>query len=642
MPQQISPGVEYTCLREVLVEDAEGDAGLPSTLPSKPTQMQILLQKQLVDSLRETEADVRRNLEDIDSFWSRKQAQVKEELEKVRTQLLDSDSDRALDEDMFRATGPPSLAWVDGVYFSVACTMVIALNMVALVVEVQIPDWKAPLWVCDQIFLLWYCLELSLKACWFRQHMLLGKCSDVAWNWLDLVIVLSGVLDQWLKPAVLSVAGQQASAFSLFNTSGLRALRLLRCVRFLQVGRGHDWSWVEGNTFQSFIMVVIGLNTLLMALELDCPWDGWAYVEQAFLIIYVFELVVRVKRWGLRFFWHTSDWAWNYLDLFIVGGGIADEWLNPLISFIQTLLGHPHHGQHGARQVLFKLIRIVRLVRVLRLVRLLRAVRPLYMLLMGVLRAMQSIMWVLVLTVIILYAFAILATHLMGRGIIFSGGAVPETIQNNFGSVLDSMFFLFKLMNDDQSVMNDVIDFWPAQVLFVVFMVIGNWAILAILTSVMSEGMLSATQSAKDIERREHRRTVREQAVQQVYYVLDHLGGDESTEGFVDRKKFDQLRHNEELRTQLQDALGISAKVLEELLSNLGYNEAGDLSIRYEDFVEKLHKHGAVVSQRSIFRIEKMMRTTEVNVKQRVDDKLDYMRERLAAAVDAQQCLRPS
>merc|ERR1719310_89346 len=97
-----------------------------------------------------------------------------------------------------------------------------------------------------------------------------------------------------------------------------------------------DLSWTEGHMFQSLVIGVITINSVTVWLELDYPWAGWYWVEQAFLVIYVFELSVRLKRWGLYFFVHEQDWGWNNLDFVIVGSGVLDQWTMPLIHVVQA------------------------------------------------------------------------------------------------------------------------------------------------------------------------------------------------------------------------------------------------------------------------------------------------------------------
>ena len=51
-----------------------------------------------------------------------------------------------------------------------------------------------------------------------------------------------------------------------------------------------------------------------------------------------------------------------------------------------------------------------------------------------IIQAMQGMVYVLILTVVMLYAFAILAVRLVGDGLIF-GGECPEAAQGIFDTV---------------------------------------------------------------------------------------------------------------------------------------------------------------------------------------------------------------
>merc|ERR1719451_225227 len=73
------------------------------------------------------------------------------------------------------------------------------------------------------------------------------------------------------------------------------------------------------------------------------------------------------------------------------------------------------------------LMRMLRLMRILRLVKLVKSIRPLYILVTGVVAAFQGVAWVLVLTVVTLYAAGILATRLLGHGLMFPSGNVPHS-----------------------------------------------------------------------------------------------------------------------------------------------------------------------------------------------------------------------
>merc|ERR1719261_1655170 len=91
-----------------------------------------------------------------------------------------------------------------------------------------------------------------------------------------------------------------------------------------------------------------------------------------------------------------------------------------------------------------KLGKVLRLMRILRLVRLVKAIRPLYQLAQGIIKAMQAMFWVLVLTMVALYASAILSTRMVGHAMIAKDPEdIPEEVRELFGTVPDSMFTLF-------------------------------------------------------------------------------------------------------------------------------------------------------------------------------------------------------
>jgi voltage-gated sodium channel len=169
-----------------------------------------------------------------------------------------------------------------------------------------------------------------------------------------------------------------------------------------------------------------------MGLESDIPdfW-GWFYIEQILLFIFMFELLVRLRRQGRSFFIDKHDWVWNSLDFIIVAGAILDAYLLPLIGFCMELLGRQKSSSGNLGQIMM-MLRMARLLRMLRLIRLIKSIPPLYVLVQGIAKAMQGMAWVVVLTVLLLYICALLAVKLIGHGLLFPGGKAPEDIQGLF------------------------------------------------------------------------------------------------------------------------------------------------------------------------------------------------------------------
>ena len=137
---------------------------------------------------------------------------------------------------------------------------------------------------------------------------------------------------------------------------------------------------------------------------------------------------------------------------------------------------------------------------------------------------MQGMFWVLVLTVLLLYVCAILAVVLIEKGhlgtqrrvgrlrilgvppvhescsarLIFSDDGVPANIKGIFSGVFEAMFILFLVMNGEFDAVEEILDTIPAtQMACALFMIISNWAILAIFTAVVSENMITTVEDRR-------------------------------------------------------------------------------------------------------------------------------------------------
>merc|ERR1719201_334835 len=78
--------------------------------------------------------------------------------------------------------------------------------------------------VLNNCFMIFYVVELALKASLWREHFLFGDIYRVVWNWMDFLIVFSGLIDLWICPLLV--------AAGLLQNPGL-----VRWLRYLRVGR---------------------------------------------------------------------------------------------------------------------------------------------------------------------------------------------------------------------------------------------------------------------------------------------------------------------------------------------------------------------------------------------------------------------
>jgi len=321
----------------------------------------------------------------------------------------------------------------------------------------------------------------------------------------------------------------------------------------------------------------------------------------------------------------------------IVGGGILDLWLMPLSRWFQTtVLGKKPGPASGSLGNITSLLKMMRILRVLRLVRLLKAIKPLYRLLLGVVESLKAMQWVMVLTLLMLYAGAIFWTSLVGKGLMYSGDP-PEEVKGVFGSVPRSLFSLFRLMNGDTEVVSAVTTTVFGQLLFVSFMVLSNWAILAILTSVVSDNMISASTKAQEEEDKQQRTVDDERRCGRLLTLFREI--DEDNSGAVSSVEWKGMMSDKGLMHELCDATMLEERDLEELFSYLAVDAAhdrrkngdsaktrlenGDQSdqkiLHYKALIEHLRSDGDPASRRSVLCMLARMQSLEDMIERRFD-----------------------
>jgi len=186
------------------------------------------------------------------------------------------------------------------------------------------------------------------------------------------------------------------------------------------------------------------------------------------------------------------------------------------------------------------------------------------------------------------------------------------------------MFLLFRVMNGDQTPMEPLLHGWQLQILFILFMVISNWMVLAILTAVVSENMLFATNQFMKMEKEEDFQTKKAESTERLMALFKEI--DKDGDVTIDSSEFHQLLEDKGLRDEFCDATSLKERDLKDLFSFLSHEQGdGKWRIDYELFIDKLQDESKDVSERSVFRLERQMRLLET----RIDAKLERMREEI-------------
>jgi len=604
-PQQYAPLVAGVSTLEIATES-------PDT--SK------LLRRKLED-IEAKEAQLSQRLEDINGLWKRDLAPIQAELVDLRGQKQDLTVELHLAEHDGEAAmappGPVNFKWVDSSWFFAICTVVIVVNLVVMILETR--GSSPSISALGHVFLIWYIFEIVAKGIYHQRHLFFGVLRSVWMNWLDLFIVLTSIIDQWLLPLMSS--GRH------FGASYLRMLRLLRLSRFMKlvgVFLQSDLSWADGPRFEAFIGAVISVNAVVMGLEQDIEWTGWLWVEHMFLLIYFFELSLKLKRWGVGFFKHRDAWVWNNLDFLIVSGGVIDMWALPAYHYILFFIdGNPHeHRKSG----IIATIRIARILRVFRLVRLVKNIKPLYRLMLGVAEGVGAMFWVLVLATITLYAMAIVFTSLIKDGYLF-GDDVPEEAQAMFGSVLHSMYALFKLMNDDQSVVDSITVTPLGMMMFVSSMIISNWALLAVLTSVVSDNMIASSLRHSTEEADLAAAETRRRTHSQLEFIFEMVDKDKI--GIIDEAEWTELMKDSDKCKVLEAAAMRPAESLHDLFHCLAdldekkrcgrLKDSPHRTLDYKLLIDEIESECTPADRKSILALMVRMGAMDRRVEQRLD-----------------------
>jgi len=199
---------------------------------------------------------------------------------------------------------------------------------------------------------------------------------------------------------------------------------------------------------------------------------------------------------------------------------------------------------------------------------------------------MQSMFWVLVLTFVCLYSLAILTTRMIGWGKIFDDpDAIPKETQEMFATMEDSMFTLFAFMNGHEwHKVRPLLDLLPwTKPLFVAFTICGSWALLSVMTGVVSDHIqfVREEQQREDDEAREERREHLTMTLSQIFAAADKTG-----QGYLSRDAFMEIFKSPFQVRRLQRAINQPLADVRRIFDWLDVEGRGEIGFR--EFCEGL------------------------------------------------------
>jgi len=171
--------------------------------------------------------------------------------------------------------------------------------------------------------------------------------------------------------------------------------------------------------------------------------------------------------------------------------------------------------------------------------------------------------------------------------------------------------------------------------MYVLFLVISNWAILAILTASVSDHMLFSTQNHDKQEALENAEIAKEHRRERLKNVFMAL--DKDSNGHLSEPEFQKLMKNKELSQEICSASHLKIKDLRDLFFFLNYQDTdGEMKVDLKDFIEKLELESNDVSERSVFRMEKQLKLLEKHMDQKLDNVAEDLSKSVACILKSQ------
>jgi len=247
---------------------------------------------------------------------------------------------------------------------------------------------------------------------------------------------------------------------------------------------------VSSESFGIAIGCVIIANLILIAVETDYEtWHGWPTVNHAFLVVFCVEISLKLLAYGWYFFSPSNHDLWyNIIDLLVVVISLVDAWVWPLVQ--------ASADKNMYRYVLT--LRTLRAFRTIRVVEVFGVCPPLRKLARGMYDSTQLVAWIGLFLFMQALIFSILITTVVGQ----HAGEFEhnDEVIANWGGVIISLQTLFQFLTFDgwSPLARLITDRLPwMTILFDTYIALGAFAMLSILTGVVSDHMGQISQLEK-------------------------------------------------------------------------------------------------------------------------------------------------
>lgn len=249
---------------------------------------------------------------------------------------------------------------------------------------------------------------------------------------------------------------------------------------------------VEAATFNIIVGCVIVINAIVLGLETDLGDKHFVPFEHIFNSFFTYEMILRLCQNGIRgYFEHFS----NVFDCILVCTGDYDLWIHPMLMALQ---GNAEGADHGSA----KFLKLLRMFRVMRIVRLFKMFRQLQIILEAFMKALSTVMWVGLLTVILNYVCAVFLTQTLGQNAAMWEDK-EEKISLWFGTIgrsIRTLFIVITLAEWDEIALTiaERVNGMAVFALAMAYITITAFTMVSLITGIISEELVRAQADEKD------------------------------------------------------------------------------------------------------------------------------------------------
>jgi len=229
----------------------------------------------------------------------------------------------------------------------------------------------------------------------------------------------------------------------------VKLMKRMDTFRAQQVEYGIVGKVVVSSQFDFAITIVVVMNALLIGAQVQhdavshTSAEAFEILEHLCTFIFLIELVARLLVHRRQFFLSPLERWWNIFDFFLVGVSLIDT------AVTLTLSGG---GLDGPGAFVGKLGRVIRMFRIMRIIRTVRFLSQLRVMMYMIISSLQSLFWILVIMLGLIYIFAVVLTQGATDYLKESRDSpghfeYHNEISDMYGTLFDTMYTLFQCMS---------------------------------------------------------------------------------------------------------------------------------------------------------------------------------------------------